>query len=79
MAQQHQVRTRFVSIEPNLLQPPPEPLKINLGQFFAHVLLTLSKAQLLSGRLIGATAGFIADFSIPAKNINRGRHLTCYY
>jgi hypothetical protein len=28
-----------------LLQPTPEPLKIDFGQFFAHILFTLSKPE----------------------------------
>src|ERR1035438_6723580 len=39
----HQVRPRFVRVEPKLLQAPPEPLKVNFGQFLAHSLSTLAK------------------------------------
>jgi hypothetical protein len=28
-----------------LLQPSPEPLKIHFGQFFAHILFTLSEPE----------------------------------
>jgi hypothetical protein len=28
-----------------LLQPTPEPLKVNFGQFFAHILFTLAKEE----------------------------------
>ena len=48
VAQQHEVRPRLVSIEPKLLQASPKALKINFGQFFAHIHLTLSKPGSLS-------------------------------
>ena len=43
MAKQHQVGSRFVGVQPELLQPPPESLKVDLGQFIAHLLFTLAK------------------------------------
>jgi hypothetical protein len=43
MSEQHQVRTRFVGIEPKLLQATPEALKTGLSQFFAHIHFTLPK------------------------------------
>jgi len=43
VAQKYQIRPRFVSIEPKLLQPSPEPLKVDFGQFFAHNHFTLAK------------------------------------
>ena len=48
MAQQHEVRSRLVSIEPKLLQASPKALKINFAQFFAHIPPTLSKPGSLS-------------------------------
>ena len=45
MAEEHQVRTGFVGIQPKLLQPAPEPLKFNFGQFFAHSSLTIPKPE----------------------------------
>src|ERR1039458_7466408 len=45
MSQKHQVRPRFVRIEPKLLQSPPESLKVNFGQFLAHSPFHLTKAR----------------------------------
>ena len=56
VAEQHQVGPRFVSVQPKLLQPSPEPLKINLGQFFAHILFTLSKPE---GKKCGKVRCFV--------------------
>src|SRR5690348_14468106 len=39
MAEEHEVGARFVRIQSELLKPTPEALKIDLGQFFAHVSL----------------------------------------
>ena len=36
MTEQHEIRTRLISVEPKLLQAPPEPLKVDFRQFFAH-------------------------------------------
>jgi hypothetical protein len=43
--QEHQVGSRFVGIQAQLLQPTPESLKVDLGQFFAHLSSTLSKVH----------------------------------
>ena len=44
MPEQHQVGTRFVGVQPKLLQAPPEALKTGLRQFFAHIPFTLPDA-----------------------------------
>jgi hypothetical protein len=36
MAEQHQVRAGFVSVQTESLQPAPKSLKFHLGQFVAH-------------------------------------------
>ena len=45
MTEQHQIRPGFVRIQPELLQPSPEPLKIDLGQFFAHRFIVIRAQQ----------------------------------
>jgi hypothetical protein len=42
MAKQHKVGTGLIGIQAELLQPTPEPLKIQLSQFFTHLPSTYS-------------------------------------
>src|SRR5260370_23096929 len=55
MAQQHQIGSRLVSIEPKLLQAAPESLKVNFAQFFTHIHTTLPRILRVVDRWAAAT------------------------